>query len=237
MSDTRGFPDGSFLKELYKPLDPSLDPSIPFTSPEANLEIPGHSVTTPTNPYTFQGTNVDPCIPFISSGAIPPAGNSLSIPNNTYCFQGTNLEIKAASAEVNSNFPARSDEGSDQIFESRGEKRKGEEAAAILPKRRCLKGTENRNVETVKDPSDSLAGSDESGISGELKERAGKPTLSGRVPLMPAHLAEGGYRGEKKGVRGRKPPTKKLKSKGFSAKPSSKGVGKTPGKKKGASKQ
>ena len=40
--------------------------------------------------------------------------------------------------------------------------------------------------------------------SGEVKERAGKATLSGRVPLMPAHLADAGYQGEKKGVRARK---------------------------------
>ena len=232
MSDTRGFPEGSFLNELYEPLDASLDPSIPFTSPEPNMEIPGHSVTTPTNPYTFQGTNLHPSFPFISPGAIPPAGNSLTNPTNPYCFQGTNLEIATTSAGVNFNFPPQSDDGSNRLFEERGEKRKGDEAAAIVTKKRCLKGAENRNVEAV---SDSMVGSEE--VSGELKERAGKPTLSGRVPLMPAHLAEGGYQGEKKGVRGRKPSTKKPKSKGFSAKPSSKGVAKIPGRKKGLSKQ
>ena len=184
----------------------------------------------------FPRNKLGPVHPFISPGAIPPAGNSLTIPTNPYCFQGTTLEINTASAGVNFNFPAHSDEGSDQLFESRGKKRKGEEAAAIVTKKRCLKGTENRYVEAVKEPSDSMVGSDESGISGELRERAGKPTLSGRIQLMPAHLAEGGYQGEKKGVRGRKPPTKKPKSKGFSAKLSSKGVAKIH-RKKGPSKQ
>ena len=40
----------------------------------------------------------------------------------------------------------------------------------------------------------------------ETKKRAGKPTMSGHVPLMPAHLAEGGYQGGKKKVQGRKKP-------------------------------
>jgi hypothetical protein len=124
-----------------------------------------------------------------------------------------------------------SDEGSIQISESRGQKRKGDEAVAMLSKKRCSKDTESLNVET------GMSVSEETAMSGDMKERAGKPTLSGRVPLMPAHLAEGGYQGEKKGVRGRKQPTKKPKSKGYTAKPSSKGATKIPGKKKGNSKQ
>jgi hypothetical protein len=97
-----------------------------------------------------------------------------------------------------------SDEQANIISESRGRKRKGDEAdepVGMPPKRRCS-NSENliveTGVETADEPSDSLTGSEERGISGELKERAGKPTLSGRVPLMPAHLAEGGYQGGKK---------------------------------------
>jgi hypothetical protein len=52
------------------------------------------------------------------------------------------------------------------------------------------------------------------GKSCEVKERAGKPTMSGRVPLMPTHLAEAGYQAEKKGVRGTG-TAKKPKSKGY----------------------
>jgi hypothetical protein len=67
---------------------------------------------------------------------------------------------------------------------------------AMFSKRRCSKGTENLNVETGNEPRE------ETVISGEMKERAGKPTLSGRVPLMPAHLAEGGYQVEKRESKG-----------------------------------
>ena len=72
--------------------------------------------------------------------------------------------------------------------------------------------------------------------SNESNERAGKLTLSGRVPLMPTRLAEAGYQGEKKGFRARKvqPSTKKPKSKkkGNGTKPVSKGAAKMPAKKK-----
>lgn len=60
----------------------------------------------------------------------------------------------------------------------------------------------------------------------EMNERAGKPTLSGRIPLMPTHLAEVGYQG----VRAK--PAKKRKSKGSGTKPVSKGAGKMPARKK-----
>ena len=69
----------------------------------------------------------------------------------------------------------------------------------------------------------------------EVKDRAGRPTLSGRVPLMPTHLVEGGYQGEKEGVRARKVETaKKPRSKGYTAsgKPASKGTAKISKKKK-----
>ena len=59
-----------------------------------------------------------------------------------------------------------------------------------------------------------------------VNERAGKPTLSGRVPLMPTHLAEAGYQAEKKGVCAKNGLTKKPKLKGKATKPVSKGAAK-----------
>ena len=242
IAEKNAFPEGSFLHALYEPLDPSLEPSLPYPAapldaslepslpyPGTDLHMSGHSVTVPTNPFSPKGKNLE--IPVHSSGELLvsnqplphadfPVTNNLSIPE-----------------------PAPSaDEQAINNFESRGKKRKGDEneaaeAVAMVQKRRCSKDSENMNVETVNDQRDSLPGSEETAISGEMKERAGKPTLSGRVPLMPAHLAEGGYQGEKKGVRGRKPPTKKPRSKGYTGKPLSKGVAKIPGKKKGISRQ
>jgi hypothetical protein len=80
---------------------------------------------------------------------------------------------------------------------------------------------------------ESVSGGDGTVKTNDAKERAGKPTLSGRVPLMPTHLAEGGYQGEKKGVRARKVQlTKKPKSKGNATKPVSKGAARMPAAKK-----
>ena len=59
-----------------------------------------------------------------------------------------------------------------------------------------------------------------------VNERAGKPTLSGRVPLMPTHLAEAGYQAAKKGVRAKNGLTMKPKSKGKATKPVLKGAAK-----------
>ena len=86
-----------------------------------------------------------------------------------------------------------------------------------------MKATEKEDM-----PSESVAGKElgkRTAKSDEANEQAGKPTLSGCVPLMPSHLAKAGYQGEKKGVRARKvPPTKKPKSKGNAAKPVLKGA-------------
>ena len=110
---------------------------------------------------------------------------------------------------------------------SRGQKRKGDEAIGEPAKKVCL-GMENEDMPTGKELGEGTAKNDES------NEQAGKPTLSGRVPLMPTRLAEAGYQGEKKGFRARKvqPSTKKPKSKGNGTKPVSKGAAKMPAKKK-----
>jgi hypothetical protein len=117
---------------------------------------------------------------------------------------------------------------------SRGRKRKGDEAVAKPPKKLCSKGMENTVMPEV--PSESVTGKElgeGTGKSDEVNERAGKPTFSGRVPLLPTHLAQGGYQGQKKGVRVRNAnATKKPKSKGKSNKPASKGVAKIPAKQK-----
>ena len=60
------------------------------------------------------------------------------------------------------------------------------------------------NIDIIERPSKSVTGKgsqvgEGKANSGEVKERAGRPTLSGRVPLMPTHLADAGYQGEKKG--------------------------------------
>jgi hypothetical protein len=78
---------------------------------------------------------------------------------------------------------------SDEGYVSRGEKRKGDEPIAKAAKK--TKGTENTNM--TEEPRENIAGKEvEEGTaeSGEGKERTGKPTLSGRIPLMPTHLAE-----------------------------------------------
>ena len=76
---------------------------------------------------------------------------------------------------------------------SQGQKRKEEEFLAKPVKKNRLKDTENA----------------------DMMERAGKPTISGHVLLMPTHLAEAGYQVEKKEVHGmgrKGQPTKKKKS-------------------------
>lgn len=79
-----------------------------------------------------------------------------------------------------------SDEGSNVIPVSRGEKRKGDVPVAKPAKKK--KETENANM--GEEPNQNIAGKEvEEGTarSGEGKERARKPTLSGRIPLMPTH--------------------------------------------------
>jgi hypothetical protein len=124
------------------------------------------------------------------------------------------------------------EKGSEEGHVARGEKRKGDKPIDKPAKK--TKGTENANMS--EEPSENTAGKEvEEGTagSGEGKERSGKATLSGRIPLMPTHLAEAGYQGQKKGVRPRKvEPTKKPRSKGSSAKRASKGAGKKPPSKK-----
>ena len=233
----------------------------PYGSQNANL---AHTVplAVPNNPYPIQGTNLEfnsqaagvTSNPYYSQANVPAQSDTVSffqpyIPPVTNAFsQHAPSELRAPAPD-SGGFPLfpphislpdpgnASDEGTklNKISDSGGQKRKGDEAGAILTKRRCLKGTENLNVEMANDPKES--GGEETGISGETKERAGKPTMSGRVPLMPAHLAEGGYQGEKKGVRGRKQPANKPKSRGYTRKPSSKGATKIPVKKNGNSKQ
>ena len=253
---TNSFSEGSFLNALYfEPLDPSLEPPIPYVtpyaSPEKILELPAPSIAVPTNPYPLPRTNLDLPAP------------SIAVPTNPYPLLGMNLDLPAPSIPTESSYPypsagklpvpsiavpinispvvpatsqqipepPKASEEESPPSDSRGQKRKGDEAVGKLPKKRCQKGVENAVTESV-------TRGEGTGISGEMKERAGKPTLSGRVPLMPTHLAEGGYQVEKKGVRGRKvPPAKKPRSKGHTAKPASKGVVKIPGKKKGNLKQ
>ena len=113
---------------------------------------------------------------------------------------------------------------------SRGRKRKGDEPIARPAKKTSSMGMEN--IDILEGSSKSVTGrgsqvGEGKANSGEVKERAGKATLSGHVPLMPAHLADAGYQGEKKGVRARKVTlTKKPRSKGYTAKPASKGPAK-----------
>lgn len=110
--------------------------------------------------------------------------------------------------------------------ESHGLKRKREETVGRPAKKKGSKDMENA---AMHDSDVFMVGKDQgegTTKSSEAKERAGKPTLSGRVPLMPSRLAEGGYQGEKKGVRGpgrKVQPKKKPKSKGSTTKPASKG--------------
>jgi hypothetical protein len=77
---------------------------------------------------------------------------------------------------------------------SRGRKRKGEDILARPSKKRNSKDTENADM--ADEPSENITGKEHgegTTKSCEVRERAGKPTLSGRVPLMPTHLAEAGY--------------------------------------------
>ena len=123
---------------------------------------------------------------------------------------------------------------------SRSRKRKGEESFTRASKKKKSMDRENVDTEHV----DMGEGSGEK-ITGKGcgegtmkncggKEQSGKPTLSGRVPLLPTRLAEAGYQGEKKGVRatGRTTQTmNKRKPKGNAKKPASKGAAKMPPKK------
>ena len=111
---------------------------------------------------------------------------------------------------------------------SRGRKRKGDEPIARPAKKTSSSmGVENIDIHEGSSTGKGSQVGEGKANSGEVKERAGKPTLSGRVPLMPTHLADAGYQGEKKGVRARKVTvTKKPGSKGYTAKPASKGPAK-----------
>ena len=104
-----------------------------------------------------------------------------------------------------------------------GKKRKGEEIVGRAPKKSCLKDTENAAMTEGFDENSGVGKEQGEGTSKspEAKERAGKATFSGQVPLMPSRLAEAGYQGEKKGVRGRGKKAedpKKQKSKGRTSK-------------------
>ena len=119
---------------------------------------------------------------------------------------------------------------------SQGRKRKleGEDPIARAAKKQFSMDTENADMAEVENTTGKEVG-EGSAKRSEVKERGGKPTFSGRVPLMPTHLAEGGYQAEKKGVRGtgrKVQTTRKPKSKGHTTKPVSKGAVKIPGKKK-----
>jgi hypothetical protein len=144
-------------------------------------------------------------------------------PEDNTKFQGntTSQQVLTPSTTVQDT-PKRSDE--DNM--AQGEKGKADNPLAKPAKK--TKATENTHM--TEEPRENTAGKevDEgSAGSGEGKERVGKPTLSGRIPLMPTHLAEAGYQGEKKGVRPRKvEATKKPRSKGSGAKGGPKGKNK-----------
>ena len=127
-----------------------------------------------------------------------------------------------------------SDESSTVKPVLQGKKRKGEEIVGRAPKRAGLKETENvamteELVENSREGKDKGEGTSK---SSDANERAGKATLSGRVPLMPTRLAEAGYQGEKKGIRGRGKKGQDQGSKGRTSKPASRGAAKVPGRKK-----
>jgi hypothetical protein len=129
------------------------------------------------------------------------------------------VDIPIVHPERNAFSPKEPENVSDEISHlnsvSPGQKRKGEDMVGRPPKKSCLKDIEN-------------AGMPEGSKGSEASDRAGKPTLSGRVPLMPSRLAEAGYQGEKKGVRGTGKKVQNIK------KPRSKpeGAAKIPGRKK-----
>lgn len=200
------------------------------------LEIPSpsHSVTAPINQPEGNVNMTASFAPFLSSQQLPSESSGAFTESPSFMlgiFPPTANTTVQESAKV-------SDEGSNT---SQGRKRKGDELDELVAKpakKACSRGTENEDM-----PGESAAGKQlDEGTekSDEVNERAGKPTLSGRIPLMPTHLAEAGYQGEKKGVRPRKvQPTKKPKSKGNATKPASKATkpaskatAKTPAKKK-----
>lgn len=222
--------------------------SNPYPSPGMNMPMPAPSIAVPANPYPSPGTNTLTSAPSIPNtiNPYPSQGKTLEFPAPSVAVPINNGPVTPAISQqasedahswafpVNHNVSAPDPaKASDERSNVRGQKRKGDDSddtVAKLAKKRCSKGTENAVTASV-------IGDEGTGISREVKERAGKPTLSGHVPLMPTRLAEVGYQTEKKGVRGRKVQhTKKPKSKGSTTKPLSKGAVKTPGRKKGNSK-
>lgn len=210
--ETKSFPEGSFLRALYEPLDPSLEPSndfaiAPIVNDQPILGIGSHSA----HPYELPN--------------ILPESNIFS--------QQLSSGFSASSNTITQEPEKVTDERSNLKSVTQGRKRKGEETIGRPAKKGCLKNTEN--AATHEGTCENTVGKDHgegSMKSSEANDRAGRPTLSGRVPLMPTHLAEAGYQGEKRGVRGpgRKVHTKKPRSK--APKPTSKGAAKIPGKKK-----
>ena len=131
----------------------------------------------------------------------------------------------------------KSDESSTVKSIIQGKKRKGEELVGRAPKRARLKESENAAMTEGLVEISRLVKEQGEGMSKgtDAKERAGKATLSGRVPLMPTRLAEAGYQAEKKGIRGRGKKgqdSKNKGSKGRASKPASRGAAKVPGRKK-----
>lgn len=206
------FPDGSFLGALYEPLDPSL---IPSTTQSHALPVPLHGlqdILGTTSPYV--GAITHPEGVALVKQPLEPCGQSLP---------GTFQLTQNSSPNMTAQDHARvSDEGS-STSGSQGHKRKGNEPVAKPAKKARTENTAEGTSDGImaKGVGEGMA------KSGEVKERGGKPTLSGRVPLLPTHLAEAGYQGEKKGVRARKvKATKKPRSKGYTTKPASKGSAK-----------
>jgi hypothetical protein len=224
IADTKAFQSGGFLGNLNepRPVDPSLVPSSTYalSGPLVNqgehmLGIPSHSLGAP---IIQPDGNLN--VPLPSSQQVPlePCGAVSESP-----WPGT-FPPTVNSAQV-------SNEGSNA---SRGQKRKGDEGVAKPAKKARSNDTENGDI-TPEMPGDSVTGKEVgegTAKKDEVNERAGKPTLSGRVPLMPTHLAEAGYQAAKKGVRARNGLTTKPKSKGKATKPASKGAAKMPAKKK-----
>jgi hypothetical protein len=209
----------------------------PYRSPPAgtNMEKQVLSVPIPSNPYTLQGNNLQILADSVADPYLSPPTN-LDISTHSVAVPIVQPFIQPPVSDLHLTphvtIPdGAKEDGAIKITESRGHKRMGDdEAADKVHKRRRTNGVENVGIESR----ETYPGSEGMGMSGEMNERAGKPTLSGRVPLMPTHLADAGYQGEKKGVRGKKGQhTKKPKSKGYTSKPSSKGAVKIPTKKKG----
>jgi hypothetical protein len=215
------------LGALYEQLDPSLDPSNNYTLPEM-VEKEQHIIAIASQD-----------LPPVQLPIVQPESHNLRpvqlpfVQPEIYAITEKNLlESPGLVSRITPTPETTSLEPEKSV--SRGRKRKGEEPIGRPAKKKDLKDVENADLaevenRSVKDPGEGTA------KRNEVKERGGKPTLSGRVPLMPSHLAEAGYQGEKKGVRGtgRKVQLpKKPKSKGYTTKPSSKGAVKIPGKKK-----